>query len=294
MCELIVITGPTAVGKTELSLQVASALGFEVISADSRQVYREMRIGTAVPTEQELRGIPHHMLRCRSIFEPINAYDYEQNVLSLLPCLFSRCNGKTLLVGGSMMYIDAVCHGIDEMPTITDEVRQHVLSVYESRGLEYISSWLARLDPEYHKIVDLRNPRRLIHAIEICLQSGITYTSLRAGSPKSRPFKIKKFAVVRSRDELYARIESRVDQMISEGLLDEVESLIPYRHLNTLNTVGYRELFDYFDGKYSLDEAIRLIKRNTRHYAKKQLTWIASSADYTYISPTDINQVLNA
>lgn len=286
-CTLIVLTGPTAVGKTGLAIRLAEELGCEIISADSRQVYREMLIGTAAPTEAEMARVRHHLVRCRSVREPMNAFDYEQAVLNLLPDVFARCHGRAILTGGSMMYVDAVLRGIDEMPDIPQDLRDALKAELAEKGLEHMQERLRELDPEYHATCDLRNPRRVLHAIELCTVSGGPVSALRSGEAKERPFNVIKLAATRERDELYDRIDRRVDQMMADGLEDEVRSLAQYSDLTPLNTVGYREMFAYLRGDYDLSEAIRLIKRNTRHYAKKQLTWIKADGGYTPVSPDD-------
>ncbi len=253
---------------------MAQALQCEIISADSRQVYKEMRIGTAVPSDAELQAAVHHMIQCRSVLNPMNAYDYEHEVMALLPEVFERGHGRAILCGGSMMYVDAVCHGIDDMPTISDATRNEVKQTFENQGLEHMQEWLKTLDPEYYATVELKNQRRVLHAIEICLESGKTCTELRKGAKKERPFNIKYEKIDLPREKLYARIDRRVDEMLSRGLLDEAKNLLPLSHLTPLNTVGYKELFAHLNGAYDLTEAVRLIKRNTRHYAKKQITWL--------------------
>ncbi len=288
--ELIVIVGPTAVGKTGLAIRVAEALGCEIVSADSRQVYREMRIGTAAPTDEELARVPHHMVRCRSVRDPLNAYGFEQEVLKLLPGAFARGGGRAVLAGGSLMYVDAVCRGIDEMPDIPPPLRAELKNQLEAHGLEAIVERLRLLDPDYCAAADLKNPRRVLHALELCLVSGQTVSSLRRSIVRERPFHIRKFAVLRPREELYARIGLRVDQMMEAGLLAEARSLLPFHGLSPLDTVGYRELFAHLRGEADLAEAVRLIKRNTRHYAKKQLTWINSDGGYIPLNPEDAEE----
>ena len=279
-------------GKTELSIRLAETLGCEIISADSRQIYSEMLIGTAAPTDAELRRTRHHLVRCRSARQPMNAFDYESAVMDILPGAFERGGGKAILTGGSMMYIDAVLKGIDEMPDIPEDLRQSLKDELAEKGLQHMQERLRELDPEYYNTVDLMNPRRVLHAIELCIVSGQPVSALRKGATKERPFGIRKFAVMRPREELYARIDTRVDQMISAGLEDEVRNLLPMRNLTALQTVGYREMFSYLNGEYALDEAIRLIKRNTRHYAKKQLTWLKADGGYESIDPTNTEAAL--
>lgn len=288
--ELIVIAGPTAVGKTAVAIRLAEALGCEIVSADSRQVYREMLIGTAAPTADELARVPHHMVRCRSVRDPLNAYDFEQEVLRLLPGAFKRGGGCAVLAGGSLMYVDAVCRGIDEMPDIPPALRAELKEQLEARGLEFMVERLCQLDPDYCATADMKNPRRVLHALELCLVSGQPVTSLRRSAVRERPFRVRKFAVMRPREELYSRIDIRVDQMMEAGLLAEAESLLPFQGLPPLDTVGYRELFAHLRGEVCLDEAVRLIKRNTRHYAKKQLTWIKSDGDYCNVNPEEAQE----
>lgn len=282
---LVVIVGPTAVGKTGVAIGLAERLGCEIVSADSRQVYEEMRIGTAAPTAGDLARVPHHFVRCRSVHSPINAYDFEQEALRILPAAFGRGGGMAVLAGGSMMYVDALCRGIDPMPDIPGELRQELKAQLASDGLDAMVERLRRLDPDYCEVADLRNPRRVLHALEVCIASGGALSRLRRGAMAARPFRILKFALARPREELYARIDMRVDKMMDDGLLGEVEGLRPLAGLPPLQTVGYRELFRHLDGDITLEEAVRLIKRNTRHYAKKQLTWIKADAQYCELSP---------
>lgn len=292
MNRLIVITGPTAVGKTELSIRLAEILGCEIISADSRQIYSEMLIGTAAPTEEELSRARHHLVRCRSVRQPMNAFDYESAVMEILPRAFERGGGRAILTGGSMMYIDAVLKGIDEMPDVPEDLRQKLKEELEAKGLEHMQNRLRELDPEYCETADMMNPRRVLHAIELCVVSGQPVSRLRKGAAKERPFEVVKFAVTRPREELYSRIEARVDHMMDIGLEDEVRSLVPMSDMTALQTVGYREMFAYLRGEYPREEAIRLIKRNTRHYAKKQLTWIKADGGYEEVNPTDTKAAL--
>ncbi|MBO5823774.1 MAG: tRNA (adenosine(37)-N6)-dimethylallyltransferase MiaA, partial [Prevotella sp.] len=269
MNTLIVITGPTAVGKTALCLGIAKHYDIPIINADSRQIYRDMRIGTASPTESQLAEVKHYLVGKLNLTDYYSASMFEQDVLEILKQQFSGPDSKNiaLLTGGSMMYIDAVCNGIDDIPTIEDEVRENLKKRLEEEGLERLCEELRLLDPEYYDIVDKKNTRRVIHGLEICYQTGKTYTSFRKRDKKERPFNIIKIALNREREELYCRINKRVDQMIAEGFIDEARSLYGQRELNSLNTVGYKELFDHFDGIYSLEEAIERIKGNTRRYA---------------------------
>ncbi|MDE5634067.1 MAG: tRNA (adenosine(37)-N6)-dimethylallyltransferase MiaA [Muribaculaceae bacterium] len=288
MKELIVIAGPTASGKTALAIELARRLGCEIISADSRQVFRGIPIGTASPTPEELSRAPHHMVGFLELDAYYSAAEFESDVMRLLPDLFAR-NDRAILCGGSMMYVDAVCRGIDELPTITETVRSACLEIYHREGLDGVTRRLRELDPDYLLTADLRNPRRMVHALEICLESGRPYSTLRTGTAKKRPFAIRKFALVPERQEMFARINRRVELMMEQGLLEEARRVYPLRHLNSLNTVGYKELFKYFDGDWDLPTAIARIQKNTRVFAKKQLTWLKKSDDYTIItSPADI------
>lgn len=284
---LLVLLGPTAVGKTELSLRLAKLLSSPIISADSRQIYRGIRIGTAAPTPEQLAAVKHYFVHTLDLDQYYSAAQYEADVLRLLEQEFSSCS-RALLSGGSMMYIDAVCKGIDDIPTIRDDVRLHLRQRLESEGLDVLSQELRLLDPDYYAIVDHKNTQRIVHALEICYQTGRTYTSLRTGQPKQRPFRIVKIGLSRSREQLFARINQRVDQMMADGLLDEVRSVSHLRHLNSLNTVGYKELFHVLDGTWPLDMAVERIKKNTRVYAKKQMTWFQRDTDIHWI---DLDQL---
>lgn len=290
MDTLVVITGPTAVGKTALTMQLAQYYGVPVINADSRQIYRELKIGTAAPTAEQQQLVKHYFVGTKSIDDYYNASMYEQEVLELLDAERSTFH---VLSGGSMMYIDAVCNGIDDIPTVRDDIREEMKRRYAEEGLEALCEDLRRLDPEHYAIVDRQNHRRVIHALEICYQTGRTYTSFRTQQKKERPFRIVKIGLNRDREELYNRINQRVDQMMEDGLLDEVKSLISKRSTNALNTVGYKELFDYLDGRWSLDEAVERIKGNTRRYARKQLTWYKRDADMRWFHPDNIEEILN-
>ncbi len=289
MQTLIVITGPTAVGKTALTIQLACHYGIPVINADSRQIYRELKIGTAAPTVKQLQQAKHYFVGTKSIEDYYNASIYEQEVMSILKTSSSDMN---LLSGGSMMYIDAVCNGIDDIPTIRDDIRLEMKRRYQAEGLEALCEDLKRLDPEHYAIVDRKNHRRVIHALEVCYQTGRTYTSFRTQQKRERPFRIVKIGLNREREELYNRINLRVDQMIEQGLLYEVEGLYARRHLNALNTVGYKELFDYMDGRWSKDEAIERIKGNTRRYARKQLTWFKRDDSVCWFHPNQQEEIL--
>lgn len=291
---LVVITGPTAVGKTELCMDIAKHYGIPIINADSRQIYKDMEIGTAAPTEEQRKEVKHFFVGTQAITEYYNASMFEQDVLRVLSEMFAKdSHNIALMSGGSMMYIDCVCNGIDDIPTINAETRELLKERLEHEGFERLCEELKLLDPEYYDIVDKKNPRRVIHGLEICYQTGKTYTHFRKREHKPRPFNIVKIALNLPREELYERINSRVDQMIAYGLEEEARRLYPYRALNALNTVGYKELFEYFDGKYSLEEAIERIKGNTRRYARKQLTWFKRDQDIQWFYPIDKNEIIN-
>jgi len=285
-----VITGPTAVGKTALTMELAQHYGVPIINADSRQIYRELKIGTAAPTAEQQQLVKHFFVGTKSIDEYYNASMYEQEVLELLDAERSTFH---VLSGGSMMYIDAVCNGIDDIPTVRDDIREEMKKRYREEGLEALCEELRQLDPEHYAIVDRQNYRRVIHALEICHQTGKTYTSFRTQKKKKRPFRIVKIGLNREREELYQRINQRVDQMMQDGLLEEVKELVSKRDKNALNTVGYKELFDYLDGRWSLDEAVERIKGNTRRYARKQLTWYKRDTAMSWFHPDHIEEILN-
>ena len=289
---LIVITGPTAVGKTDLCLDIAKYFGIPIINADSRQIYREIKIGTAAPTEEQLQQVRHYFVGTQALTDYYSASIYEQEVMSLLDTLF-QTSDYALLSGGSMMYIDALCNGIDDIPTVDDETRNTLKRRLAEEGLESLCEQLRVLDPEHYEIVDKKNPRRVVHALEICLMTGRTYTSFRTNEHKERPFNIIKIGLTRDREIIYERINRRVDIMMEQGFLDEARSVYPLRHLNALNTVGYKELFAYLDGTWSLDEAIERIKGNTRRYARKQLTWYKKDPLVTWFSPDEKKLILN-
>jgi len=288
---LIVILGPTGVGKTDLSINIAKHFNTVISSSDSRQVYREMSIGTAVPEKKQLEAVKHHFIHTHSIHDYFSSWECEKQTIELLSELYKEKN-EVLLVGGSMMYIDAVCNGIDEIPTIDPELRQEVFARYEKEGLESMKMQLKQLDPVFYDQVDLKNAKRVIHAVEICLMTGKPYSELRTNSKKKRNFKIIKIGLNRDRAELYSRINTRVDQMIEEGLIDEAKSIFEYRHYNSLNTVGYKELFEHFEGNISLEKAIELIKRNSRRYAKRQLSWFRRDEEIEWFHPDQENEVI--
>ena len=286
---LIVITGPTAVGKTACCLDIAKHYGLPIINADSRQIFQELRIGTARPTEEQMQKVKHYFVGTLRLNDYYSASLFEQQVLALLEQLF-QTHDYALMAGGSMMYIDAVCDGI---ATIDDVTRETMKRRLKEEGLEALCEALKRLDPDYYEIVDRQNPRRVIHALEICTMTGKTYTSFRKREKRERPFEIIKIGLNRPREELYTRINQRVDQMMADGLLDEARQLYPLKGLNALNTVGYKELFDYFDGRWSLEEAVERIKGNTRRYARKQLTWFKKDERIRWYHPDDQNKIMN-
>lgn len=281
---LIVITGPTGIGKTSVSIEVARHFQSEIVSCDSRQIYRELSIGTAVPSDEERSSVPHHFIHSHSITDNYNASRYETEALALINSLFQK-HDILLLVGGSMMYVDAVCKGIDIMPDADPEIRAALKEQLEKEGLESLRRQLKSLDPEYYQTVDLKNPNRLIHALEITLQTGKPYSSFRMQTAKTRPFSIIKIGLNCEREILHHRINQRVDKMIEAGLIEEARRVYPLKELNALNTVGYRELFSSFDGDISEEKAIELIKRNSRRYARKQLTWFRNDEEVQWFQP---------
>lgn len=287
---LIVITGPTGVGKTEATLRIAEHFNIPVINADSRQIFSEIPIGTAAPTAEQQQRVQHYFVGNHHLEDYYSASLYEQEVLNIIN---NQHAPISLLSGGSMMYIDAVCNGIDDIPTILPEIREQMMQRLETEGLEQMCKLLRELDPEHWKIVDRNNPRRVIHALEICIQTGKTYTSFRTNTIKERPFNIIKIGLNRDRDELYSRINQRVLDMIEEGMIEEAQKVYPKRSLNSLNTVGYKELFEYLDGLTTLDEAIFKIQSNTRKYARKQLTWYKKDVAFQWFNPDNVEEILN-
>ena len=287
---LIVVTGPTGVGKTEATLRLAEHFDVPVINADSRQIFSEIPIGTAAPTAAQQARVRHYFVGNHHLEDYYSASLFEEDVLKIIHEASSKVS---LLSGGSMMYIDAVCKGIDDIPTIRPEVRQEMMQLLESEGLEKMCELLHEWDPEHWAVVDRNNPRRVIHALEICKQTGRTYTSFRSNTIKERPFNIIKIGLNRDRETLYQRINQRVLQMIDDGMIEEAQRVYPKRMLNSLNTVGYKELFEYLDGLTTLDEAIFKIQSNTRRYARKQLTWYKRDAEMTWFSPDNIEEILN-
>lgn len=292
MKTLFVLIGPTGVGKTELSLSIAEMLGCDIVSADSRQMYADLKIGTAAPTSKELARVRHHFVGQLALTDYYSAARYEEEAMECLSKLFTQ-NDYALLTGGSMMYVDAVCKGIDDIPTVDTETRSFMMERYEKEGLETLCAELRLLDPEYYRTVDLKNPKRVIHALEICHMTGRTYTSYRTQTCKERPFRIIKIGLRREREELYERINRRVEVMMEQGLLEEVKSVLPYRHLNSLNTVGYKELFMYLDGEWTLDFAIEKIKQNSRIYSRKQMTWFKRDTEIHWFHPDETERIIH-
>lgn len=290
--KLFILLGPTAVGKTALSLKIAKMLGSPIINCDSRQIYKDMSIGTAAPTAELLNEITHYFVKILELQQYYSAAQYEEDVIKLTDQLKNTHN-NLLLSGGSMMYIDAVCNGIDDIPSVDPEVREELRIRLQTEGLEPLRNELRLLDPEYYNIVDLKNPKRIVHALEICYTSGKTYSSYRIRRKKERPFQIIKIGLRRERADLFNRINKRADMMMEEGWLEEAKKLYPYRQLNALNTVGYKELFNYLDGTWNLEFAIEKIKKNTRDYAKKQMTWFAHDDNIHWFSPDKEKEIFN-
>lgn len=292
MKTLVVVLGPTGVGKTELCLTIAEHLGIDIINADSRQIFAELPIGTAAPTQEQQQRVHHHFVGNHHLNDYYSASIYEEEVMVLLRDKFER-GDVAMLTGGSMMYIDAVCNGIDDIPTIDDATRQMMKARLEAEGLPALVEELRRLDPEHYQIVDKNNPRRVVHALEICYMTGKTYTSFRTNSKKERPFHVLKIGLNRDRGELYERINQRVLDMMDAGLEDEVRRCYPLKGLNSLNTVGYREMFDYFDGLTDRAEAIRRIQSNSRRYMRKQLTWFKKDPEIVWFHPDNVKEIIN-
>ena len=291
MKTLIVVAGPTASGKTAFSIELAKALNTVIISADSRQFYKEMSIGTAAPTPEELLQVKHYFVHNISIEDKYDVADYEREVLQLLDELF-KTHDQVVMTGGSGLFIDAVCNGIDEMPNVQPEIRQKVEIMLKDDGIDALSKELQQLDPEYFAVVDQQNPRRLQRALEVCYQTGRPFSSFRTGTTAKRDFEIRKHALLWDRQELIERIDRRVNLMMEQGLLEEAKALYPKRQLNALNTVGYKELFSYFDGDCTLAEAVEQIKIHTRQYAKRQMTWLRRDPSYRWITPDEIDDVV--
>lgn len=289
---LVVITGPTAVGKTALCVEIAKHFNTHIISADSRQFFKELSIGTAKPTIEEMQGVIHHFVDSHSIKQTYNATNFENDVLTLLEKLF-KTKPILILTGGSGLYIDAVCNGFDDdIPEGNEQLRNELEELFNKYGIEILQEKLKQLDPDFYNTIDLNNVKRLYRAIEVCTLSPKSYTSLRVGKTKKRPFNIIKIALNRDKEELYNRINLRVDMMMQNGLLDEVKNVLPFKNHNALKTVGYTELFNYLDEKLTLEEAVEKIKVNTRHYAKKQLSWFNKSNDYTWFHPSNHEDIL--
>ena len=288
---LIVLLGPTGVGKTDISLKLAEHFGCQIVSSDSRQFYRELKIGTAAPTDGQLKRVKHYFIGSHSIFDDYSAGQYEQDANELLNKLFE--NQKVgMLVGGSMMYIDAVCNGMDDIPTVDAETRSFWQKQYSDFSLEYIQNELKRLDPKHYEEVDLQNSKRVLHALEICSITGKPFSDIRTGKCKERPFNIVKIGLNRPREELYERINYRVDEMMAEGLLQEAEQFYKYRQLNTLNTVGYKELYEYMAGNWTLEFAVNMIKQDSRRYAKRQMTWFNRDKEIHWFNPDNEMEII--
>jgi tRNA dimethylallyltransferase len=287
---LLVLLGPTGVGKTDLSLELAERFGSPIISSDSRQIYKGIPIGTAAPTSEQKERVAHYFVDMLELDEYYSASRFEEDVLSLLDKLFKETD-TVVMTGGSMMYIDAITKGIDDMPTVSDEIRKQVYAEYEQHGLEPILAELKERDPKHYEEVDRNNYKRVIHALEICRQTGRPYSDYRSNTIKERPFDIVKIGLTRDREELYSRINARVDDMISKGLLEEAKKVYPMRHLNSLNTVGYKELFAYFDGQWDLATAVEKIKRNSRVYARKQMTWFKRDGEIRWFNPDEKDEI---
>lgn len=292
MNSLIVILGPTGIGKTDLSIDVAKAFNTEIISSDSRQVYKELKIGTAVPTDEQLQKVKHHFIGNKSIYDYYNASMFEFEVLDILKELFQK-KDQVVMTGGSGMYINAVCDGIDELPTIDQKLREDLIKKHEEEGIESLRLQLKMLDPVSYEKIDLKNPKRVLKALEVSIQTGKPYSSFLTQPKKKRDFKIIKIGLQRDREELYERINLRVDQMVEEGLIEEARNYYQDRHLNSLNTVGYKELFEYFDGKITKEKAIELIKRNSRHYAKRQISWFSRDKDIVWFHPEKKDEIIS-
>src|SRR5574344_145952 len=292
MKTLVVVLGPTGVGKTELCLNIAKHLKSPIINADSRQIFAEMPIGTAAPTKEQQREVLHYFVGNHNITDYYSAAMFEEDAINTIDKLFKDGHNSVLMSGGSMMYIDAVCKGIDDIPTIDESTREKLKIEFERDGLDKLVDKLKVLDPEHWLIVDKKNPRRVIHALEICMMTGKTYTSFRRNTNKKRPFNILKIGLNRDREELYERINKRVLNMIDAGLIDEVSKLYSFRDLNSLNTVGYKEMFDYLDGLLTLDEATRQIQSNSRRYMRKQLTWFKRDESIKWFNPNNVEEIL--
>lgn len=291
MKSLIVILGPTGIGKTDLSIDIAKEFKTEIISSDSRQIYKELKIGTAVPTDEQLKKVKHHFIGNKSIYDYYNASMFELEVLEVLNELFSNLD-YVVMTGGSGMYINAVCDGIDDLPTIDQKLREDLIKQHKEEGIESLRLQLKMLDPKSYSKIDLKNPKRILKALEVSIQTGRPYSSFLSESKKKRNFKIIKIGLQKDRDELYERINLRVNQMIEDGLMDEAKRYYKDRHLNSLNTVGYKELFEFFDEKITQKKAIELIKRNSRHYAKRQISWFSRDKEIVWFNPEKKEKII--
>lgn len=287
---VVVIVGPTGIGKTDVTLKLAQHYNSVIISADSRQVFKELKIGTASPTKEDLDKVQHYLVGIKSIFDYYSAYEFEQDAIAIVEKLFNSYD-LLFMTGGSMMYVDAFCNGIDDLPTVDKKLREEVAEEYNKNGLEYMQRKLKLLDPVYYQQVDLKNHKRVVHAIEICLMTGKPYSQLRTKPNVERPFNIIKIGLNIEREKLYERINSRVDKMFELGFEEEARSVYKHKELNSLNTVGYKELFAHFDGEYDLERAKELIKRNSRHYAKKQLSWFNRDKFINWYNPCEIDKI---
>tara|TARA_R110002096_G_scaffold254398_1_gene447661 strand:+ start:3577 stop:4488 length:912 start_codon:yes stop_codon:yes gene_type:complete len=289
---ILVIAGPTAVGKTDLCINLAKKFNTVIISSDSRQFFREINIGTAKPTAGELAKVPHYFIGNKSIHDAYDVKMYESEALNCINDLFIE-KDLLILTGGSGLYTDAVVEGLDHIPEVGQEIREKLNALYAKEGIQPLQELISKLDPDYFNIVDKQNPQRLIRALEVCQGTGLPFSSFRVKKKVSRPFKTIKLALIRDREELYQRIDQRMDSMIRNGLFEEAKEMYPYKDLNALNTVGYKEIFAYLDGEYDKEEAIRLLKRNSRRYAKRQVTWLKRDKAYHWFHPDEINSMLS-
>jgi tRNA dimethylallyltransferase len=285
------VVGPTAVGKTSLCIKLAKNFQTEIISSDSRQFYRETQIGTAKPSPEELAEVRHHLIDHKSIFDVYDVKDFEKDALKVIEEIF-QTRDVAIMTGGSGLFVNIIAHGMDEIPDIDPQIRTDLIKSYQEFGLEYLQKKLKETDPEYYEEVDLMNPQRLMRAIEVCLGTGKPYSTFRQKKKIERPFHIIKVGLNRDREELYQRIDQRMEEMIAQGLFEEAERLFPYRHLNALQTVGYSEVFGYLEGNYDKEEAIRLLKRNSRRYAKRQLTWFRKDPEITWFHPDQVKEIM--
>lgn len=288
---LILVVGPTAVGKTDLCLNLAKKFRTEIVSCDSRQFYREMNLGTAKPSLEELRLVPHHLINSLSVEDDYDVRKFEKDALEILEHIFSK-NSVAIMTGGSGLYADAITDGLDEIPDVDPEIRKRIIAEYEEKNLEWLQDEVKKVDPEYYELVDKQNPQRLMRALEVYLGTGLKFSGFRVKTKAIRPFQIIKIGLERGREELYQRIDLRMDQMVAAGLFDEADALFGKRHLNALQTVGYSEIFGYLEGKYDKEEAIRLLKRNSRRYAKRQLTWFRRDLEIKWFHPEEQDQII--